>query len=114
MSPELICGMAGQTSPQTVDWLRSRIFHNVDANSDSSFNLISISLFDFLFHGYPWKIPVRHVITSFSGQSPCLVELHGTHFYFPFPVSRIKSNLSSPYDDDVVPEGRAGQNRPKL
>ena len=35
---------------------------------------------------------------------PCLVEFHGTSFSFPFPVSRIKSNLSSPYDDDVVPE----------
>ena len=33
---------------------------------------------------------------------PCLVELHGTHFSFPLPVSRINSNLSSPYDD-VVP-----------
>ena len=102
MSPELICGTAGQTSPQTVDWLRSRIFHNVDANSDSSFNLISISLLDLLFHGYPWKIPVRHVITSCTGQSPCLVELHGTHFSLPFLVSRIKANLNSPYDD-VVP-----------
>ena len=101
VSPELICGTAGQTSSQTVDWLRSRIFHNVDANSDSSFNLISISLLDLLFHGYSWKIPVRHVITSCTGQSPCLVELHGTHF-FPFLVSRIKANLNSPYDD-VVP-----------
>ena len=102
VSPELICGTAGQTSSQTVDWLRSRKFHNVDANSDSSFNLISISLLDLLFHGYPWKIPVRHVITSCTGQSPCLVELHGTHFSFPFLVSRIKANLNSPYDD-VVP-----------
>ena len=43
VSPELICGTAGQTSPQTVDWLRSRIFHNVDVNSDSS-------LISFRFH----------------------------------------------------------------
>ena len=69
MSPELICGTAGQTSPQTVDWLRSRIFHNVDANSDSSFNLISIQNSRSLRRGKKvyfgrYKIPCREF--SFS------------------------------------------------
>ena len=91
VSPELICGTAGQTSPQTVDWLRSRIFHNVDANSDSSFNLISISLLDLLFHGYPWKIPVRHVIPSCTGQSPLSGGITWHTFFFSFSCFQNKS-----------------------
>ena len=49
----------------------------------------------------PWTSMVCVTCNFFVYRTghPCLVELHGTPFSLPFPVSRIKSNLSSPYDD---------------
>ena len=62
-----------------------------DVDSDSSCNFIFISVLDFLFHGYPWKIPVLHVIPSCTGQSPLSggITWHTFFFAFSFFQNRI-------------------------
>ena len=45
---------------------------------------VFISLLDSLFHGYPWKIPVLHVIPSCTGQSPLSGGITWHTFFFSF------------------------------
>ena len=89
----------GQACTQdSTAWIRSALWgSDMGGLSADCSSCISFSSMDI--HGrYQCYMQFLPVLDS----HPCLVGLHGTHFSFSFPVSRIASNLSSP-DDDLPP-----------